>query len=375
MTSTCSKEFTGADQPVANASGCRTAASLLAAALLAAVTVCAPVTAVAEQLVPKGVPVDIATGFNIPWSVVVVGEEVLVSQRNTADIFAFKPGEKPRSIGKVPDVSAHLDGGLLGLAQRTEGDRIWIYAYHSTASDNRIVRMSYADGTLGDSEVVLAGIPGGRGHNGGRIAFGPDGLLYATTGESQNPNLSQDPHSLGGKILRMTPEGEAPDDNPIAGSLVYSLGHRNPQGLTWDEKGQLWTTDFGDDAWDELNRIDPGKNYGWPIVEGRGGNPAYVDPVVQWRTKEMGPSGLAYIDGTFIIAGLTGKRLWTVSFDTADEPVVASHFIGEYGRIRHALKGPDDKLWFVTNKTDGRGDNPTASDDRILAVPLGPAVP
>ncbi|RUU07933.1 PQQ-dependent sugar dehydrogenase, partial [Mesorhizobium sp. M6A.T.Ca.TU.002.02.2.1] len=213
---------------------------------------------------------------NIPWSAVHVGSEVLVSQRGTGEIVAFRPGETLRSVGTVPDVVARGDGGMLGLAVLTESANVWLYAYYSTISGNRIVRMAYSEGALGEVQPVLDGLPGGRGHNGGRIEFGPDGMLYATVGETRNPNLSQDPNSLAGKILRMTPTGGVPTDNPVRGSLVYSLGHRNSQGLAWDDRGQLWATDFGDDGWDELNRVEPGGNYGWPVIEGRGGNPAYI---------------------------------------------------------------------------------------------------
>lgn len=314
--------------------------------------------------VPDGTPVEIFSGLNIPWSGVPVGEEVLVSQRGSAEIGAFRPGETLRSIGAVPGFVARGDGGMLGLAVLTEGADVWLYAYHSTDSGNRIVRMLYDEGQLRDSQVVLDGLPGGRSHNGGRIAFGPDRMLYATVGETRVPELSQDRNSLAGKILRMTPEGGVPADNPITGSLIYSLGHRNPQGLAWDENGQLWATEFGADAWDELNRIEPGGNYGWPIVEGRGGNPAYIDPVMQWRTQEMGPSGLAYVDGTFFIAGLTGQRLWAVTIDTGGNAASSAHYSGQYGRIRDVFEGSDGKLWFLTN---GRRGEP---EGRVLSVQL-----
>ncbi len=326
-----------------------------------------------REALAEGAPADIVTGLDVPWSVVMVGDEALVSERDNMDILAFRPGETPRSLGPVPNVATPLDGGVLGLAVLNDDGTVWIYAFHSTTSDNRIVRMPYANGALGDPEPVFTGVPVGRGHNGGRIAFGPDRMLYVATGETRNPALSQDPQSLAGKILRMTPDGNTPEDNPTEGSVVYSIGHRNPQGLAWDERGQLWATEFGDNDWDELNRIEPGRNYGWPTVEGLAGNPAYLDPVVQWRTPEMGPSGLTYIDGTFFIAGLTGRRLWTVTIDVDGRPVTAAHYVGTYGRIRDVVRGLNGNLWFVTNNTDGRGDTPAPSDDRILSIPLAAA--
>jgi glucose/arabinose dehydrogenase len=222
---------------------------------------------------------------------------------------------------------------------------------------------------------VLDGIAKAGNHNGGRIAFGPDGMLYATVGDAGRPDAAQDADALNGKILRMTPTGGVPDDNPFPGSLVYSLGHRNPQGLAWDDDGQLWAAEFGQDTWDEFNRIEPGGNYGWPIVEGTGdGSGDFLDPWAQWPTDDASPSGLTYIDGTFFLAGLGGQRLWAIYVDeqqgTAD-PV--AWFAGEYGRLRDVAAGPDDTLWVMTNNTDGRG-SPRPGDDRILQVRLTPLV-
>lgn len=328
-------------------------------------------TDVSMQALSDAAPVEIIGGLNMPWSGVRIGEEVLLSRRGTGEILALRADSTLRSVGIVPDVVARGDGGMLGLASLTAGTDIWLYAYHGTASGNRIVRAPYSQGRIGAVQVVLDGVPGGPSHNGGRIAFGPDGMLYVTVGELRNPELSQNRSSLAGKILRMTPEGRVPDDNPFRDSFVYSFGHRNPQGLAWDREGRLWATEFGADSWDELNRIEPGENYGWPVNEGRGGNPAFKDPVLQWRTQEMGPSGLAFIDGTFFIAGLTGQRLWSVTIDASGSPVATAHYIGEYGRIRDVLEGPDGKLWFITNgkRGDGLG--------QVFSVPLRriPAAP
>src|SRR5690606_26644823 len=161
--------------------------------------------------------------------------------------------------------------------------------------------------TVGAAEWVLRDLPRGDNHNGGRIAFGPDGMLYVTVGDAGQRNLAQRMDSLGGKILRIEPDGGIPADNPFPGSPIYSLGHRNPQGLAWDADGQLWASEFGQNRWDELNQIVPGGNYGWPEVEGQEAAPDFIEPVRQWRTNEASPSGLAFIDGTWFMAALRGQ--------------------------------------------------------------------
>jgi glucose/arabinose dehydrogenase len=174
---------------------------------------------------------------------------------------------------------------------------------------------------------------------------------------------------LNGKILRMTPAGDVPGDNPTSGSYVYSMGHRNPQGLAWDADGQLWAAEFGQNTWDEFNRIEPGANYGWPVVEGASGQSGFVDPVLQWATSEASPSGLTYVDGTFFLAALRGTRVWALYPDSG--PSAVAWFEGQFGRIRDVAPGPDGTLWFISNNTDGRGD-PIAGDDHLYQVRLVP---
>ena len=323
-------------------------------------------------VVPTGVPVELATGLAAPWSILRLGSETLVSQRDDARILSVASDRSPVEVGVVEGVAAAGEGGLLGLAALEADDATWVYAYLTTASDNRIVRMRYADGRLGAAEVVLAGLAKAGNHNGGRIAFGPDGMLYATVGDAGQPGLAQDPASLNGKILRLTPEGDVPDDNPFPGSLVYSLGHRNSQGLAWDADGRLWATEFGQNTWDEFNRIEPGGNYGWPVVEGQTGDSGFVEPVLQWPTSEASPSGLVRIGGTFFLAALRGERIWAVQVDAAGTAAATPYFVGEFGRIRDVAAGPDGTLWFLTGNTDGRGD-PGPADDRLLQVALAPA--
>lgn len=323
-----------------------------------------------EQVQPAGSPTDVTTGLAAPWSILRISDtETLVSQRDDGRILSVASDRSPVEVGTVPGVVHQGEGGLLGLAYR-DG---WVYAYLTAADDNRVVRMPYDDGSLGEPEVVLAGLAKAGNHNGGRIAFGPDGMLYATVGDAGIPDLAQDPASLNGKILRMTPEGEVPSDNPTRGSYVYSMGHRNPQGLAWDADGQLWSAEFGQNTWDEFNRIEPGANYGWPVVEGQVDDARFTPPVLQWPTSEASPSGLAYVGGTFFLAALRGERVWAIYVDDTGAASAVPWFVGEFGRIRDVAAGPDGSLWFLTNNTDGRGD-PRDGDDRLLQVRLTPLV-
>ncbi|MEU4919501.1 PQQ-dependent sugar dehydrogenase [Streptomyces parvus] len=314
-----------------------------------------------------------------PWGLAALpGGDLLVSSRDEGTIHRID-GEsgKQTLLGSVPGVAPAGEGGLLGLAvSSTFGADQLVYAYFTTTSDNRIVRMSYdekrpAGQQLGAPDTVLRGIPKGTIHNGGRIAFGPDKMLYAGTGEAGDTELSQDKESLAGKILRMTPDGEPVHGNPEADSVVYSYGHRNVQGLAWDAEKRLWAAEFGQNTWDELNLIEPGGNYGWPEVEGREGEDGFIDPVAQWKTSEASPSGIAYAEGSIWMAGLRGERLWRIplSGEKAGEPLAAPQAFleEEHGRLRTVVSAGGDRLWLLTSNTDGRGTE-RDGDDRILQV-------
>ncbi|MGW3589540.1 PQQ-dependent sugar dehydrogenase [Streptomyces fungicidicus] len=339
-----------------------------------------PPTGAAEQTPPaKGsvkVVRTVATGLNSPWGLAPLTDgDLLVSSRDEATITRVdgKTGRKTE-LGEVPGVSPAGEGGLLGIALSPEyaSDHM-IYAYFTSASDNRVVRMIYderkpAGQQLGAPDTVFRGIPKGMIHNGGRIAFGPDRMLYAGTGESGDTGLSQDKESLGGKILRLTPDGEPGPGNPFPGSAVYSYGHRNVQGLAWDGKQRLFASEFGQNTWDELNAIEPGANYGWPEAEGRSDDSAFKNPVEQWSTDEASPSGIAYAEGSIWMAGLRGERLWRVPLKGTEASADPQAFLeGEYGRLRTVAAAGGDKLWLVTSNTDGRG-NPKKGDDRILEL-------
>lgn len=332
------------------------------------------VSAAPGGVTPAGDPRDVVTDLASPWSMLRLSDDLtLISQRDDGHVIALLPGGRTRDLGAVPGVVHEGEGGLLGLAMYEVAGDQWLYAYLTTASDNRIVRMRWhgVGRGFGEPRVVLSGIPRARNHNGGRIAFGPDGMLYATVGDAAVRDASQDLASYSGKILRMTPTGAAPDDNPWPGSLVYSRGHRNPQGLAWDETGQLWSAELGQHAWDEFNRIEAGGNYGWPIIEGVGGDPRFIDPVLTWATSDASPSGLAYVDGTFFLAALRGQRVWAIDVADDGSASATAWFTREFGRIRDVTAGPDGTLWILTNNTDGRL-TPGPGDDRVLTVRLVP---
>jgi len=262
------------------------------------------------------------------------------------------------------------EGGLLGLAvASTYSTDHLLYAYFTAADGNRVVRMTYIGSSLGTPQPLVTGIPSASIHNGGRIAFGPDGMLYVGTGEGGVKPRAQDLSSLGGKILRITSSGGIPADNPFPGSRVWSYGHRNVQGIAWDSSGQMWASEFGQNTWDELNRIVKGGNYGWPIVEGIGTDSRFINPVAQWPTDEASPSGIAVVDGIVYMAALRGARLWQIDVRGPAAAQPRAWFVGTYGRLRTVVSAPDGSLWVTTSNRDGRG-TPRPGDDQILRVTL-----
>jgi glucose/arabinose dehydrogenase len=293
--------------------------------------------------------------LEIPWAAVFLPNgTAVISERDTALLKAVRDG-RATTIGKVPGVAPAGEGGLLGLALSPgfTTDR-YLYLYFTSPQDNRIARVELAerpDGSLafGNPDVIFTGIPKASTHNGGRIRFGPDGFLYVGTGDSQRREQPQDPTALGGKILRLTPEGEPAPGNPF-GNAVYSLGHRNVQGLAWDGEGRLWASEFGPDVNDELNLIEPGANYGWPAVTGAPHREGFRDAKVVWpSTADSSPSGLEIVGSTAFLGALRGQRLWTVSLAGEDASAPVAYFTREYGRIRDVVGTPDGGFWLLTN--------------------------
>jgi glucose/arabinose dehydrogenase len=320
---------------------------------------------------------DVATDLEAPWDVAWLDDgRTLITERDTGRLLQLDDDGAVAEL-RTFGVDPAGEGGLLGLAVGPDGATV--YAYLTTAEDNRVV--SFAADDPDADEVVLDGIPSATTHNGGRIAFGPDDLLYVATGDAQDQPAAQDPDSLAGKVLRVTADGDAPDDNPFDGSPVWSLGHRNVQGLAFDPDGRLFAPEFGPDRDDEVNLIEPGENYGWPEVTGAAGVDGFVDPVLVRQPGDASWSGGAVLtdgaipqwEGDLFVASLRGERLYRVPLEdgeVAGEP--EELFVGELGRLREVTQAPDGSLWLLTNNRDGRG-SPGDGDDRI--VRLGPADP
>jgi glucose/arabinose dehydrogenase len=317
----------------------------------------------------------LATDLEVPWSFAFLpGGEALVTERDSGRLLRVSPSGGVREVQTLPERGSG-EGGLLGVAVSPDyGEDRYVYAYYTTETDNRVVRFRLGE----EPEPILTGIPVNTYHDGGRIRFGPDGMLYVSTGDAGDTGNSQDLSSLGGKILRVEPEGSVPPDNPFPGSPVYSYGHRNVEGLAWDEEGQLYASEFGQNTWDEVNRIEAGENYGWPEVEGEGGeDEGYVDPITVWPTSQASPSGaeipvggaIRRWEGDLFVAALRGERLWHLELNGRGEVTGREKLLdGEVGRVRDVAQAPDGSLWVSTSNHDTYGSPVSGQDDRILRL-------
>ncbi|MBT2474475.1 PQQ-dependent sugar dehydrogenase [Microbacterium sp. ISL-103] len=346
----------------------RTLGSSIAAAATSVLAVLVLASCTADPTsVSLPAPESLVEDLDAPWSIAFHDDVALVSERDSARVLEVTEDGEVHEVGVIDGVAPGGEGGLLGLAVN-DGE---LYTYFTARGENRVerrdIRGTAGALSLGEPTRVIDGIPAAGNHNGGRIAFGPDGMLYVTTGDAGDRDSAQDVDALSGKILRLTPEGDVPDDNPFAGSPVYSYGHRNPQGIAWDADGRMYASEFGQDTWDELNVIEAGGNYGWPDVEGIADDAGYIDPVQQWRPDVASPSGIAVTGSDIVIANLRGERLRTVPLD--DLTSSTEQFVGEFGRIRDIVIGAGGTFWFLTNNTDGRG-GPRDGDDRILRLGL-----
>src|SRR6266508_589106 len=298
-------------------------------------------------------PTTVTTGWTIPWDICWIPgrQQALVTERDDFRVTRVNvTGTTKTLLGRVPNAATtDGEGGLMGCAfspdwnGTTDQD---VFFMHTSPTDNRVVRMTYDGTTLSTTSTpIVTGIRRNRFHNGGRIRFGPDGFLYITTGEAQQPDLAQDRNSLNGKILRVTKSGAPAPGNPF-GTRIYSYGHRNPQGIAWDSAGNLWESEFGNATWDEINLILPGRNYGWPTCEGACNMAGLTDPKWQRSPSVCSCSGIAIVNATNPTTGTS-----------------TSHFVGTFGRIRAVVKIPGvSAIWFGTSNADNNGGQPDGSD-------------
>ena len=319
----------------------------------------------------------VAEDLNVPWEVAVLDEDRYLVSERTGALVLLEDGER-HVLERFDELDEPLlgEGGLLGIALHPDfSENGYLYVYQTVDRDSveNTVRRFEVDleaREITNETVIIDGIASDRIHNGGRIAFGPDGHLYVTTGDAAEPASAQETASLSGKILRLEADGSVPEANPF-GNEVYSYGHRNPQGIAWDDEGRLWATEHGPSANDELNRIEAGENYGWPAITGDQTEPGMRSPVFHSGESETwAPAGAASHDGRIFFAGLRGERLYEARIDGDEVTGFIGHLSGDFGRLRAVTVGPNEEyLYVTTSNTDGRGD-PHENDDRLLRIPL-----
>lgn len=316
-------------------------------------------------------PQTYARGLEVPWGLAFLPDGSLIFTERPGRVRLISPKGELRAepIAKIEEVVNRSESGLLGVAVHPDFDKNhFIYSYFTYKDDNnlvnKVVRYELLENSLKNPKKIIEFIPGGTNHDGGRLKFGPDGKLYVGTGDSGSSEISQDLNSLGGKILRLNDDGSIPTDNPTGGSAVYSYGHRNVQGLAFNAKGELWETEHGNSATDEVNIIKPGKNYGWPVIRGDQARDGMELPVIHSGLDTWAPSGAVFVGEKLFFVGLRGNALYELDTPTN---VLTTHYKGKYGRLREAILGPDGNLYFATNNRDGRG-SPGPEDDRILRV-------
>lgn len=318
----------------------------------------------------------VAKNLDTPWGIAFLSDNSMLVTERPGRVQHIDKNGNIELVATIQNVREIGEGGLLGITVHPDFSSnnyiYFYYTYRSSGNDtlNRVVRMTYKDKKLSDEQIIVDKIPGAQNHNGGRIKFGSDGNLYITTGDAENPSQAQRTDTLGGKILRVNDEGKEASGNPF-NNLVYSYGHRNPQGIAWDDKGNLWETEHGRSlptGFDELNLIELGKNYGWPQIQGDETRPGMVTPKKNsGATTTWAPSGAAFFENSLFFGGLRGTALYEAVIENGQVINLKEHFKGTYGRIRDVVLGPDNMLYITTSNRDGRG-NPENTDDRIIKI-------
>lgn len=311
----------------------------------------------------------IAQNLEVPWALAFLPfdstqgkPDILVTERVGRVKLINKDGQV-KQVAEI-NVEQEVESGLHGIAidpKFSQNHYVYLYYAYSSAGNNIFNRVSKftfddpSDGRLKDEQFIVDKIPGATTHDGGRIKFGPDDFLYITTGDAVNPSLSQDKNSLAGKILRVK------DDDKLE---VYSYGHRNPQGITWDDKGRLWETEHGSSATDEINLLEMGKNYGWPQIRGDQKQQGMSSPILHSGQDTWAPAGASFYNGSIYFGGLRGQALYQFDIQTKE---LKAHFKGQFGRIRDVVLSPDNMLYITTSNRDGRG-SPTSDDDKVIKI-------
>lgn len=318
----------------------------------------------------------VAENLNIPWDIAFLPDgDMLVTERSGK---LLKVGKDTKVIKEIEGVKHYGEGGLLGIALHPKfSTNGYVYLYFTyqdgNQTKNKLERYIFKNDNLTDKVVVLDQIMGSIYHDGGKIAFGPDGYLYVTTGDAQKPDTAQDKNSLNGKILRLKDDGAIPSDNPF-GNATYSMGHRNVQGLVWDKDGNLWATEHGPTGVqmgnDEVNLIVKGGNYGWPTIKGTQTKEGMITPIIESTTKDTwAPAGIIYYDKTLYFTGLRGQAIYKAKIESGNKLNLTTLYKSQFGRLRAIVIGPDGYVYVTTSNKDGRG-NPKSGDDKILKISI-----
>ncbi len=319
----------------------------------------------------------VAENLNIPWEITFLPDSSYLVTQRPGQLVRIT-NDKQKQVIPIQGVAHQGEGGLMGLALSPEfSSNNWIYLYLTSQNDqnliNRVERytLNLDNNQLTNRTIIINNIPGANYHDGGRIKFGPDKLLYISTGDAGQTNLAQNINSLAGKILRINQDGSIPSNNPF-NNEIYSYGHRNVQGFAWDQNGNMWATEHGPSGLqsgnDEINLIKPGQNYGWPVIKGQQQQKDMVAPIIESGTEETwAPAGMEIIDQKMFFVGLRGSAIYETTIEAQNLNNLTAHFQNEYGRLRFVRLGPDGWLYIGTSNTDGRG-NPRENDDRIIKI-------